>query len=182
MVAVLKNKSKTPAQDRLLKIVKNDPAAVNDLPKNPMVDFKPAAKNVLPKSYSSNASVVKSGDSLKSAGVAKFANDVQPAQVDGKIVHFAPLLEENKIKWSNDSAPNEKVSKIVSTTASDASKTSVIAPASFHLSGNGSQACQSRALYSDFIKKGHNAPAQNRFKINDNSKIIGGKWLSFDLI
>lgn len=173
---VQKDKLKTPAQDRLLKIKKTNPAAVADLLKNPTVDFKPAIKNVLPKNYSSCA-VVNSGNSLKLTAnetKVKFANAVQPAQAIGKTVSGADHTEENKIKWSN-----ENVSKIASTTTSDAPASAL---ASFHLPGNGSQPCQSKSLHSDIIKKVEDVQVQNRLKINDNSKIIGGEWLSFDLI
>lgn len=228
MIAVLKNKAKTPAQDRLLKVVKSDPAAVADLLKNAMVDFKPAAKNVLPKNYITNVSVGKSGNTLKSTDAVKLAKDVQPARAAKKIVHYAPLLER---KWLGDFAPKENTSKIVSTITSDAHKSSFLKPSSFHPpanskttstttsdtpngsvwvpssfhwsvnsktalttafdapkkfaivpASNGSQTWQSKSSHSDIIKKGSNVLVQNRLKINDNSKIIGGKWLSFDLI
>ena len=177
--AVQKGKSKTPAQDRLTKVVKIDRTAVNELLKNHTIDSKSTVKSVLPKNYVLNGAV----NSLKSNIVV--ANDVKPAQASIGIVAQAKPAESNKIKWSNDFVRNGNFIEIVPTTF-DAKK-SALYPSSlyyFHhhsLPGNGLQTCQSN-LQSHIIKKGHDFQVQNRLKINDNSKIIGGKWLSFDLI
>lgn len=173
LYAVQKGKTKTPAQDRLQKIVKNDriaKIAVTELLKNHTIDLQPTEKNMLPKNYLPYGSV----NSLKSNVVVKFTNDVKPAQAVG-IVDCKKPAEATKIKWSNDFARNENVSKIGPTTF-DAKKS-----VTFYLPENGLQTCQSK-LQSDVIKKGHDFQVHNRLKINEHSKIIGGKWLSFDLI
>lgn len=167
--AVQKGKTKTPAQDRLQKIVK-DRTAIAELLKNHTVDLKPTVKNVLPKNYYLHH---ESSNSQKSNVVVKCTNIVKPAQAAVGIVDCAKPADTIQLKWSNDFVPNENVSKIGPTT-----KKSV----SFYLPENGLQSCQPKLQPSDIIKKGHDFQVQNRLKINNNSKIIGGKWLSFDLV
>lgn len=180
---VQKGKTKTPAQDRLLKIVKNDRKAVHwstavaELLKNHTVDLKPTVKNLLPKNYLASA------NSQKSSAVVKFTNDVKPAvQAVVGVVDCAKSTEPTQIKWPNDYARNENVSKIGPTMTTFNAQKSVLFPSSFHLPANGLQACQPKLQSNNIIKKGHDFQVQNRLKINDYSKIIGGKWLSFDLI
>lgn len=177
--AVQKVKSKTPAQDRLQKVVKVDPNAVTELLKSTTIDLKPIVKNVLPKNYlSAHGQSVGFVNSLKPSDIVKFVNDVKPRQAVGNVERAKPAEPANKIKWSNDFIRNDSIGKIVSTTKFDAATKPALASSSssFHLPGNGSQTCQSK-LQSDIIKKGHDFQVQNRLKINDNSKIIGGKWL-----
>lgn len=178
--AVQKGKLKTPAQDRLQKIVKIEPTAVTDLLK--LVNLNPTVKNVLPKKYWPPGHAPESVNSVKSNAVVKIANNVRPAQAFGN-VNCAKLTQANQIEWpklSNAFAPSENVSKIQATTITfDAAKSFA---SLFHLPGNGLQTCQLKSVQSDIIKKGHDFQVQNRLKINDNSKIIGGKSISIDFV
>lgn len=163
---------KTPAQDRLQKIANKNQTAVIDYLKD-MVDLKSTVKNVIPK-----RNLLHGSDSLKSNVVGKFTNDgVMPTRAL-EFVDCAKTAEPTTIKWSNNFIENKSISK-VGTTIFDAKK-SVLFPSLFCLPENGLQTCPSK-LESHIIKKGHDVEVQNHLKINDNSKIIGGKWLLFDM-
>lgn len=167
--AVQKGKSvkfKTPAQDRLQKIVKKDRTAVVEL-LNDMVDLKSTIKSVLPKQNFPHGcgSSQKSKASGNGNGSTK---DIKPSQA---VVNCAKPHETANIGWTNYFGRNDGVSKI-GTTAFHA-KQSLLIP-SFCLPENGLQTCQSKSE-SNNIKKGHHVENQNRLKINDTSKIISGK-------
>lgn len=166
--AVQKSKSvkfKTPAQDRLKKIVKTDRTAVVKLLKD-NVNVQSTVKSVVTKKNLPHGSV----NSQKLNVIVNGINDVKSTAAVG-IVSCAKPLEAAKFEWTNDFARNESVSKI-GAVAFDAKKSALVP--SFYIPETGLLSCQMESE-PYIIKKGHDVQAQHRLKINDTSKIIGGK-------
>lgn len=140
--------------------------------KNHTVDLKQTVESVLPKNCLQQATVIYAPRNLKkTSDVVKFANNVKPAQVVG-IVDCAKSSEISQIK---NLAQSKIVSKIELTALN--AKKSVSFPSSSCLPGKGLPSTRQSKLQSDITKKSYDFKVQNRLKINDNSKKIGGKWV-----
>lgn len=157
-------KLKTSAQDRLAKIVKKVPTAVDDMLKESLLESIDKCvlrtKEILP-----HASV----NSHKPFAVASTtgSNGIKSARAI-RIVDSAKSVGTAQIGWTNHFARDEGIGKAEAIPI-DAKKSALFS--SFCPPTNELQT----RLTTHIMKKGHDTQAQNRFKMNDNSKIIGGR-------
>lgn len=143
-----------------------------DLLKSHVVDLKSSAKHVLTqKDYWPRCS--------QPNDLAKRTNDVKPPVQAVKMVDCEKSAEPKQTKWLDDFTRNDGASKIGPMTTLNAKMFAFNPSASslIYRPENGLQTNQSKWDWHS-MKKGHDASVQNRLKINESSKRIGGKCVS----